>query len=80
MKADTSRTLFSFLIELIIYSILVVIYFFLILHFLGDGLQDLAKANLKLYAVSSIVLIIGQAVLLEWVTTFLFRLLRGRSE
>ena len=80
MKADTSRTLFSFLVELVIYSILVVFYFFLILHFLGDWLQQLAKENIRSYAVVSITLIIGQAILLEWVTTFLFRLLRGRSE
>jgi hypothetical protein len=80
MKTDTSRTLFSFLIELVIYGFLVVVYFFLILHFLGDWLQHLGKENIKLYAVVAIALIIGQAILLEWVTTFLFRLLRGRSE
>ena len=80
MKADTSRTLFSFLVELVIYSVLVVFYFFLILHFLGDWLQQLEKENIRFYAVFSITLIIGQAILLEWVTTFLFRLLRGRSE
>ena len=80
MKADTSRTLFSFLVELVIYSVLIVIYFFLILHFLGDWLQHLEKENIRFHAVFSITLIIGQAILLEWVTTFLFRLLRGRSE
>jgi hypothetical protein len=80
MKTDTSRTLFSFLAELVIYSVLVVAYFFLILHFLGDWLQHLTKQNIKLYAGVAIGLIIGQAILLEWVTTFLFRLLRGRSE
>jgi len=80
MKNDTSRTLLSFLVELVIYSLLVVVYFFLILHFLGDWLLSLDKSNTKLYAVAALALIIGQAVLLEWVTTFLFRLLRGRSE
>ena len=80
MKYDTSRTLFSFLIELFIYSFFVVIYFFLILHFLGDWLQHLSKENIKRYALVALSLMIGQAVLLEWVTTFLFRLLRGRSE
>jgi len=80
MKTDTSRTLFSFLVELVIYSFLVVAYFFLILHFLGDWLQNLSKQNIRLYALASIGLIIGQAILLEWVTTFLFRLLRGRTE
>ena len=32
------------------------------------------------YALVAILLIIGQAVVLEIVTTFLLRLLRGRSE
>jgi hypothetical protein len=80
MKIDTRRTLLSFFAELVVYSALIVAYFFLVLHFLGNWLEHLSKENIKLYAVVAIGLIIGQAVLLEWVTTFLFRLLRGRSE
>ena len=80
MKADTRKTLFSFLTELVVYSILITFYFFLVLHFLGSWLEGLGKESIKLYALVAISLIIGQAVLLEWVTTFLFRLLRGRSE
>lgn len=80
MKSDARRTLFSFLAELVVYGILVTAYFFLVLHFLGGWLAHLDKQNVKLYAVVCIALIIGQAVILEWVTTFLFRLLRGRSE
>jgi hypothetical protein len=55
-------------------------YFFLVLHYMGDWLSRLDKQNVKLYALLCIGLIIGQAVVLEWVTTFIFRLLRGRSE
>jgi len=80
MKIDTRRTLLSFFAELVVYSGLIVAYFFLVLHFLGNWLEHLSKENIKLYAVVAIGLIIGQAVLLEWVTTFLFRRLRGRSE
>ena len=80
MKIDTRRTLLSFFAELVVYSALIVAYFFLVLHFLGNWLEHLSEENIKLYAVVAIGLIIGQAVLLEWVTTFLFRLLRGRSE
>ena len=43
-------------------------------------LQDLHLHHVKLYAFVTIVLIIGQAVLLESITTWLFRLIRGRSE
>jgi hypothetical protein len=80
MKAEDRKTLFSFVIELVVYGILVAAYFFLVLHFLGDWLAHLDKRSVRLYALLSIGLIIGQSVVLEWVTTFLFRLLRGRSE
>ena len=75
-----NRFIFSFLVELAVYTILITFYFFLVLHFLGSWLEGLGKESIKLYALVAITLIIGQAVLLEWVTTFLFRLLRGRSE
>ncbi len=80
MKPVARKALTSFAIELVVYGILVVAYFFLVLHFLGGWLEDLDKRNIKLYALVSIGLIIGQAVVLESITTFLFRLLRGRSE
>ena len=80
MKAGARRALTSFSIELVVYGALVTIYFFLVLHFLGDWLARLDKQSIHLYGVVSIGLIIGQAVVLEWVTTFIFRLLRGRSE
>jgi hypothetical protein len=80
MKADTSATLRAFLIELAVYSVLVTGYFFLVFHFLTGWLQELHLHHVKLYALVAIALIIGQAVVLESVTTGLFRLLRGRSE
>lgn len=80
MNSDTRKTLYAFLGELLVYGVLVVGYFFLVLHFLGDWLLHLNKENTKLYALVAIALIIGQAVLLEWVTTLIFRLLRGRTE
>ena len=80
MKKETARTLRAFLIELVIYAILVVGYFFLVLHFLGEGLHQLEVHHRYTYACVAIFLIIGQAVVLENVTTFLLRLIRGRSE
>jgi len=80
MKPETRRTLVSFLIELVVYTIGIVVYFLLVLHFLSGWLEHLSKENIKLYAIVALALILGQAVILEWVTTFLFRLLRGRSE
>ena len=80
MTPEARNTFFSFLIELVVYGLLVAAYFFLVLHFLGGWLADLDKRSVRFYALVAIGLIIGQSVVLEWVTTFLFRLLRGRSE
>jgi hypothetical protein len=80
MKKQTATTLRAFLIELMVYAILVVAYFFLVLHLLGNGLYQLETHHRYAYAGVAILLIIGQAVLLESLTTFLLRLIRGRSE
>jgi hypothetical protein len=80
MRNQASGTLRAFLVELPVYAVLVVAYFFAVLHFLQGHLLALEKQNIKLYALAAIGLIVGQAVLLETVTTFLLRMLRGRSE
>jgi hypothetical protein len=79
-KKEKSKTLRAFLVELAIYIVFVTVYFFLVLHFLAGWLQDLHLRHLNLYALMAIVLIIGQAVLLESVTTALLRFLRGRAQ
>ena len=79
-KAEKNRTLRAFLVELAIYVVFVTVYFLLVLHFLAGWLQDLHLHHVKLYALMAIALIIGQAVLLESVTTWLLRLLRGRAQ
>jgi len=80
MTKETARTLRAFAIELAIYALLVVAYFFLVLHLLGNWLYHLERQHRYIYAGVAILLIIGQAVLLESVTTFLIRMIRGRSE
>ena len=64
--------------ELAVYAVLVTIYFFLVLHLLGDWLYHLETQHRYLYAVVALLLIAGQAVVLDAVTSLLFRLLRGR--
>ena len=81
MKAAPAQTLRAFLIELVVYSALVVVYFFLVLHFLAHWINELEPRHIKTYALLSIGFIIGQAVLLEIITTWLMRRLQGgRSE
>ena len=79
-KAEASHTFRALLIELPVYALLVVAYFFLVLHFLSGWLGRLHENHTVLYALVALALIIGQAVVLEWVTSFMLRLLRGRSE
>jgi hypothetical protein len=80
MKKETAKTLRAFAIELAIYAFLVVAYFFLVLHFLGGWLYQLESQHRYIYASVAILLMIGQAVVLQNVTTFLLRFIRGRSE
>ena len=80
MKRDTAQTVRAFLVELVIYAVLVIGYFFLVLHFLGDWLYNLEQHHRYTYAGTAILLIIGQAVVLENVTSMLLRLIRGRTE
>jgi len=79
-KKEKVRTFRAFLVELAIYGVFVTLYFFLVLHYLAGWLQDLHLHHVQLYALTTIVLIIGQAVFLESVTSWLLRLLRGRTE
>lgn len=80
MKKEAAKTLRAFAIELGIYALFVVVYFFLVLHLLGGWLFGLESQHRLLYAFVAILLIIGQAIALEIITTFLLRRLRGRSE
>ena len=66
----------NFIIELVIYGILVVAYFFLVLRYLRIFLTDLYQNNLIAYAIIGLILIVVQAVVLEAVTSFLLDRLR----
>ncbi len=76
MRPDVRHTLKSFVIELLVYSVLVVGYFFLVLHFLGDWLLDFFVHHRPLYAVLALALIVAQGLLLETLTTALLSLIR----
>ena len=80
-KIRVQRTMRAFAAELVIYAALVTAYFFAVLHLLGGWLVGIETAHIRIYGLVAIVLIIGQAAVLEAVTTWLMRFLRGgRSE
>ena len=70
----------SLLLELAVYTALVIVYFFAVLHFLGEQLKHIFDTNKLIYAVVALLLIIGQGVVLEMITTKLLKLMRSRSE
>ncbi len=79
MKKQAAKSLRVFAIELAVYSVLVICYFFLVLNLLGEWLYHLETQHRYIYAGVALLLIAGQAVVLDTVTTLLFRFLRGRS-
>jgi hypothetical protein len=78
VKKQAAKSLRVFAVELAVYAVLVVCYFFLVLNLLGDWLYRLEGQHRYIYAGVALLLIIGQAVLLDSLTTLLFRFLRGR--
>ena len=79
MDRETKSALISFCIELLVYSVLVVGYFFLVLHLVGGWLDGLFEHNRKLYAATALGLIICQGVLLEVLTRFLLGVITRRE-
>jgi hypothetical protein len=78
MNKDGAKSLRVFAIELAIYAVLVTVYFFAVLHLLGDWLYHLETQHRVTYAVVALLLIVGQAIVLDAVTTLLLRFLRRR--
>jgi hypothetical protein len=78
MKKQAAKSLRVFAIELAVYAVLVICYFFLVLNLLGNWLYHLEVQHRYIYAGVALLLIAGQAVVLDTVTTLLFRFLRGR--
>jgi hypothetical protein len=72
---EVRRLIGNFAIEVVVYAALVVMYFLLVLRFLGQPLARLFSTSLVLYALVSLVLIVAQGVLLEAVTSFIMGLL-----
>jgi hypothetical protein len=80
MRKSKDESITSFLIETPLYAVLVVGYFFLILHFLGGRLKDLFDHHKVYYAFVALALIVVQGVVLESLTTVLLKLIRSRTK
>lgn len=77
MKKTSIRILVrNLVIEILVYGVLLVVYFFMVLQYLGDFLTNLFDNQLLVYSLLGLGLIVIQAVLLEMITSYLIRLLR----
>ena len=79
-KKPKSHTLRSFFIELLVYAALVVAYVLFVIGLLSDRLHEMYSHHTTWYALTALVLIIAQGVVLEFVTSLLLRLVRTRLE
>ena len=70
MKPKTRRLLRNLILEVIVYSLLLLAYFLIVLRFLGNPLNELFHQNLVVYAGATLVLIIVQSVVLDFITSF----------
>jgi hypothetical protein len=75
-KQEKPRSAFlrNFIIEMVAYGALLAVYFFLVLRFLNDPLKRMFEENLPYYTLISLLLIVAQAVLLDWVVRFIIDL------
>jgi len=77
---EVKSSLISFCVELLIYAALVIAYYFLVLHLLGDWLQRLFEHERKLYAAIALGLIICQGLILEVFTRLMLAFIKPRTE
>ena len=72
------KVFLEFSLEILIYFSLVVVYFFLVLALLADPLFSLSQSDLLLYSVLGLSLMIGQGVVLEYVTSQIIKRVKVR--
>lgn len=66
----------NMMIEVVIYASLLIIYFLIVLQFLGDWLYGLFNSNMSVYTAVGLGILVVQAVALESLTSFLMNFLK----
>lgn len=75
-ETNSKNLLRNYVIELSLYAVVVIAYFFVVLRFLGKWLNSLYHENIALYAFLCLGLIVVQGIFLDLVTSFLLNNLR----
>jgi len=78
MKPAFKTSIRQFVLELLIYGVLVAGYYFLVLHFLGNWLHHLFQTERRLYSGMALGLIIAQGIFLEVLTRLLLAFIQPR--
>jgi hypothetical protein len=71
MGSEKRRKIRNFLVEMVIYSIMVAIYLYLVITYLAEWLVSLYDNNLVVYAILALIFIIAQSVFLDSLTSFI---------
>ncbi len=79
-KNENEQSVKSFLIELGVYSVLVVVYLLLVTHFLNQPIKTLFDYSKIYYAFVALLLIVVQGVVLETLTTLLVKLFASKAQ
>jgi hypothetical protein len=77
MKKLAPRVLFrNLLMEIVIYGILIFAYYLVVLRWLDEWLMSLFQNNLIFYSVVGLGMIVVQAALLDFVTSFILKYIK----
>ena len=73
MTTEMKLIVRKFVIQLLIYAVILALYFTLILRHLGDPLTELFNQSLLVYAGASLLLVVMQALFLDTLLHFIFK-------
>ena len=75
-KMEPRRLFWNLLLEIVIYSILILGYYLLVLRYLDAWLVKMFETNLVTYALVGLGLIFTQAVILDFITSYLMKYIK----
>ena len=75
-KMEPRRLIANLVLEIIIYGVLIFGYFTLVLRYLDAWLVDMFNTNLVTYAFIGLGLIFTQAVILDFITSYLMKYIK----
>ena len=75
-KMEPQLLIRNLIVEIFLYSLLLIGYYFLVIHWMQDWIPDLFERNLTVYAFVGLGLILTQAAFLDLVTSLLMKYIK----